>query len=119
MTRAEAFLSASGGAEGVCMERFGPPPRAVSATSGLDVELTLARAGRRVSGMGGTSLLEQLEAAGERPAHGCRMGICRTCRCKKLSGVVENVLTGTLSGPGEQEIPLCVSIPRGDVTLDL
>ena len=34
------------------------------------------------------TLLEQLERAGERPAYGCRMGICQTCTCRKRSGTV-------------------------------
>lgn len=67
----------------------------------------------------GDSLLEQAEAAGLRPQHGCRMGICATCTCRKTSGVVRNLQTGALSGPGEESIRICVSAPEGDVTLDI
>ena len=67
----------------------------------------------------GAPLLEQAEAAGLRPAHGCRMGICHTCTCRKLSGHVRNVHTGELSSAEEQDIQICVSVPAGDVELDL
>lgn len=79
----------------------------------------LARSGRGVRAGGGGSLLEQLEQAGERPAYGCRMGICNRCRCRKLAGVVENVTTGARSGEGGEEIKLCVSRAATDLELDL
>ncbi|MGB5695427.1 MAG: 2Fe-2S iron-sulfur cluster-binding protein, partial [Polyangiales bacterium] len=65
------------------------------------------------------SLLEQLERAGERPAHGCRIGICRTCKCRKQSGTVQNLVTGEVSSEPDQEIQLCISVPRSDLELDL
>lgn len=68
---------------------------------------------------GAATLLEQAEAAGLRPAHGCRMGICHLCKCHKQSGVVRNTLTGEQSGPGEESIQLCISTPVSDVTLTL
>jgi ferredoxin-NADP reductase len=64
-------------------------------------------------------LLEQAEAAGLRPAHACRMGICATCTCRKLSGRVRNVHTGELSSDEPGDIRICVSVPAGDVELDL
>ena len=67
----------------------------------------------------GATLLEQAEAAGLRPAYGCRMGICHTCTCRKLSGHVRNVHTGELSSAEEQDIQICSSVPAGDVELDL
>jgi ferredoxin-NADP reductase len=80
------------------------------------VRLTMA--GRSVDAAGSGTLLEQLERAGERPAHGCRMGICNTCRCRKTSGVTEDITTGALSS-GDEEIRLCVSIARSDLDLGL
>jgi stearoyl-CoA 9-desaturase NADPH oxidoreductase len=67
----------------------------------------------------GLALLEQAEDAGLRPEHGCRMGICNTCSCAKTSGTVRNVLTGELSSAGEEQIRICVSVPVGDVALNL
>jgi ferredoxin-NADP reductase len=67
----------------------------------------------------GMPLLEQAEDAGLAPEHGCRMGICNTCSCRKTAGTVRNVITGELSTAGEEQIRICVSMPVGDVALDL
>lgn len=67
----------------------------------------------------GLVLLEQAEDAGLDPEHGCRMGICNTCSCRKVSGTVRNLLTGELSSQNDEEIRICVSVPVGDVVLDL
>jgi ferredoxin-NADP reductase len=65
----------------------------------------------------GRSLLEQAEAAGLSPAHGCRMGICHTCTCRKTSGAVRNLITGAVSTTDEEDVQICVSAPVGDVEL--
>jgi stearoyl-CoA 9-desaturase NADPH oxidoreductase len=67
----------------------------------------------------GLPLLEQAEDAGLTPEHGCRMGICNTCSCHKRSGTVRNLITGETSSAGEEPIRICVSVPVGDVALDL
>ncbi|HEV3070411.1 MAG TPA: ferredoxin reductase [Solirubrobacteraceae bacterium] len=67
----------------------------------------------------GLVLLEQAEDAGLTPEHGCRMGICNTCSCRKRSGRVRNVLSGEISGARDEQIRICVSVPVGDVELEL
>jgi ferredoxin-NADP reductase len=67
----------------------------------------------------GLPLLEQAEDAGLAPEHGCRMGICNTCSTRKRTGTVRNVISGGLSSAGEEQIRICVSVPVGDVALDL
>lgn len=67
----------------------------------------------------GRNLLEQAEAAGLSPKHGCRMGICHTCTCRKTSGVVMNVTTGAVSSAEAEDIQICVSVPVGDVQIAL
>lgn len=101
------------------VERFASPVHKPAQAAPARCRLNFARSGRDVAGSTSVSLLEQAEAAGLRPLHGCRMGICRTCTCKKLSGVVRNELTGALSTEPDEEIQLCVSTPRSDVTLEL
>ena len=51
----------------------------------------------------GRPILLQAEAAGLRPAHGCRRGICHTCAVP---------IDGAL-------VRICVTAPDGDVELDL
>jgi len=61
----------------------------------------------------------QAEGAGLRPRSGCRMGICRSCTCRKQSGAVKNLLTGEITAEPDEDIRLCISAPVSDVTLDL
>jgi stearoyl-CoA 9-desaturase NADPH oxidoreductase len=65
------------------------------------------------------TLLEQAEAAGLSPEFGCRMGICHTCTCRKTAGAVRNVRTGEVSAEEDEDIQLCISVPAGDVALDI
>jgi ferredoxin-NADP reductase len=95
--------------------RLSPPPGGAPAR----VKLALVRSGRTVTTERPETLLEQLERAGERPVHGCRMGICNTCVCRKRSGAVEDIVTGTVSSEPDEDIRLCVSRARTDVELAL
>lgn len=67
----------------------------------------------------GQSLLEAAEASGLSPLYGCRRGICKTCQCQKRSGVVRNLATGELSGPGTEWIQLCVSSALTPIEISL
>jgi ferredoxin len=67
----------------------------------------------------GRPLLIQAEAAGLSPLSGCRMGICHTCTRRLSSGVVRDVVTGDLTAGPDANIRICVSVPVGDVELDL
>ncbi|MBY6686274.1 ferredoxin reductase [Rhodococcus sp. BP-149] len=67
----------------------------------------------------GATLLEQAENAGLTPEFGCRMGICFTCTAIKKSGCTRNVKTGELDSDPDNEIQLCISVPVGDVDIDV
>ncbi|OMC09473.1 ferredoxin reductase [Mycolicibacter heraklionensis] len=67
----------------------------------------------------GRPLLEQAETAGLTPASGCRMGICHSCTCRKTGGTVRNLITGAVSSAEGEDIQICVSVPVGDVEIDL
>lgn len=99
-------------------ESFSPLPVLVEADTG-EVRLRFARSGQQVSGNGNVSLLEQAEASGLRPAHGCRQGICTSCTCLLLAGTVRDLRSGELFAEPGQPIRLCVSAPHGDVEIDL
>jgi ferredoxin-NADP reductase len=113
------LVSAHGLFHRLHVERFVSPAQPMPAADPLRCRLTFAKSGRAVDAGTRTSLLEQAEDAGLRPLHGCRMGICHSCKCRKLSGVVRNELTGQISSEADEEIQLCVSTPRSDVILDL
>ncbi|MEE2762239.1 MAG: ferredoxin reductase [Pseudomonadota bacterium] len=98
---------------------FAPPSGADLNTGALGGAVTFSHSQRSVTAQGDANLLDIAEAAGLRPQHGCRMGICHQCSCRKTRGTVINRLTGKASGPGNESVQLCVSIPQGDVALDL
>lgn len=97
-------------------ESFAPAPLAVPETRCAG-RITFSDSGVDVDNDGRT-LLDQAEAAGLRPASGCRMGICHTCTRRKVSGMVRNVTTGALSTEDEV-VRICVSAPVGDVEIAL
>ena len=66
-----------------------------------------------------TSLLQAAEAAGLQPAHGCRIGICMSCQCRKRSGSVLNLRTGERSSEPDELIQLCVSVAQSPLELAL
>jgi len=98
-------------------EDFAPAPIAVDAADATG-DVTFVRSDMTAANSGAT-LLDQAEAAGLRPEHGCRMGICFSCTRVKTTGCVRDVRNGALSTDPDEEIQLCVSVPVGDVAIDL
>jgi ferredoxin-NADP reductase len=99
------------------VETFTPPVLSFD-TEGAVGLVSFAASGCEAANSG-LPLLEQAEDAGLVPDHGCRMGICNTCSCRKTAGTVRNVVTGEISTAREEQIRICVSVPVGDVELDL
>jgi len=113
----QAWSERGGRPEQLLSETFTPARLTVSGEA-AEGTLRFLRSDARAAIAAGT-LLEQAEAAGLDPAFGCRMGICRTCTCRKTAGAVRNVLTGEVSDEEDEDIQLCVSVPAGDVALQL
>ncbi len=67
----------------------------------------------------GMPILVQAERAGLSPLHGCRMGICHTCTRQLCAGVVRDAVTGELTSGPDTNIRICVSVPMGDIEIDL
>lgn len=111
----EAVRAAYEGSEALRVEYFKAPAVATGTAEG---DVTFTRAGTAVANTGAT-LLEQAEAAGLRPAYGCRMGICFSCTSRKNEGTVRNVVTGAESSLPDEDIQICVSQPVGDCAVDL
>ena len=63
------------------------------------------------------TILESLEEKGFKPVHGCRMGICKSCTCMKASGLSLNIKNQTISHENNEEIQICVSKPRSQMTV--
>jgi len=121
MELVENLYSSAGRAMQVHSEDYQPRRQRAPRLSmvGAPGRVSFARSGREAEAEAGVSLLEQAEAAGLRPAHGCRRGICHACKCTKLEGSVRNELTGQITDGPNEEIQLCLTTPVGDVVLDL
>jgi ferredoxin-NADP reductase len=111
------WAHAGGNEDRVITETF-TPPSAGATGAGAAGRLRFLRSGRSAA-IGTGTLLEQAESAGLAPEFGCRMGICHTCTCRKAAGTVRNLLTGEVSGEPDEDIQLCVSVPAGNVALEL
>jgi ferredoxin-NADP reductase len=98
-------------------EDFAPAP-VVPADGDVTGAVTYLRSDVTATNAGET-LLEQAEAAGLSPEHGCRMGICFSCTQIKTTGCTQNVRTGEVNSDPDVEIQLCINRAVGDVTLDL
>jgi ferredoxin-NADP reductase len=112
-----AWMERGGRPAQLLTETFTPPRLTVSGDA-AEGTLRFLRSEATAAVVAGT-LLEQAEAAGLSPDFGCRMGICRTCTCRKTAGAVRNVRTGEVSDEEDEDIQLCVSVPAGDVALQL
>jgi len=99
------------------VESFVPPTFVPTGDPG-EGAIRFADSGVEVANSG-EPLLVQAEAAGLRPAYGCRMGICHTCTCRKRAGTHKNLVTGEVSSAPDEEIQLCVSAALGDLTVEL
>jgi ferredoxin-NADP reductase len=123
MARVERMWDEAGATARLRHERFVAAPLATLPRPGgaeaRALTVGLSRSGRHCAITDGGTLLEALERAGERPQHGCRMGICRTCTCTKRAGAVRNLVTGAVSSDRDEEIQLCISAPLSDLELDL
>jgi ferredoxin-NADP reductase len=97
-------------------EEFTPPVLKFDAADAKG-RIRFAHSGKEFANSG-KPLLEQAEAAGLNPEHGCRMGICFSCTKVKTSGRVRNAKSGVLSGEENVEIQLCISVPVGDVEIN-
>ncbi len=68
---------------------------------------------------GKETLLDFIESKNILVKSGCRMGICKQCQCKKTQGVVYNIRDNEFSENNSEMIQICVSIPIGDVTIEI
>lgn len=67
---------------------------------------------------GRVSILEAGERAGGTLPHGCRMGVCHTCKCTLVHGKVRDLRTGEVSGEPGESIRTCINAPEGHIELD-
>ena len=101
-------------------ESFTPPAfsNVVSTALGT-VRVQLQASKKTLELSAGQPLLNALEAQGIEVSSGCRMGICNTCACSKLSGTTQDLTTGELTSEPQSALRLCVARANSDLILDL
>lgn len=101
-------------------ESFTPPVFANVTSSALGtVRVELKASQKTLELSAGQPLLNALEAQGIQMSSGCRMGICNTCACSKLSGTTQDLNTGELTTEPQSALRLCVARANSDLILDL
>lgn len=109
-------------------EQFGPAPLPTKGedtpakpvrTEGKTVTIHLETSGRKLEVRSDRPLLNELEDQGIGHPSGCRMGICHTCICRKVSGIHTNTRNGEEVTTGDQEVQLCVSAAGEGLRLEL
>jgi ferredoxin-NADP reductase len=120
MDGARSLYEQAGAADRLHTEAF-TLAQVIAEAGAVDGTLRFGTTGRSVAN-DGRPILEQAEAAGLSPEHGCRMGICHTCTRSLTCGTVRNVVDGELTtAPAETGVAIrvCVSAPVGDAQVDL
>jgi stearoyl-CoA 9-desaturase NADPH oxidoreductase len=113
----EDHYAAAGAADRLQVERFTPP--SLRSSDGPGIGTVRFEASDLEVVDDGRSILEQAEAAGLTPEHGCRMGICHSCTRRKPAGSVLDLRSGRRSDAPDEDVQICVNVPAGDVVLDL
>ncbi|KAA9165823.1 ferredoxin reductase [Amycolatopsis acidicola] len=116
MDSVREVYAAEGLSEQLHTEEFTPPELTFD-TGSATGRVRFAHSGKEIENSG-RPLLEQAEAAGLSPEHGCRMGICFSCTKVKTRGTVRDAKSGELHGEDDEEIQLCISVPVGDVEIN-
>ena len=65
------------------------------------------------------TILELAEANGMTPDFSCRSGVCHTCMCRLVEGEVEYINDDILIPDEEDQVLICSSRPKTNVTVDI
>ncbi|HEY4635364.1 MAG TPA: 2Fe-2S iron-sulfur cluster-binding protein, partial [Rhodospirillales bacterium] len=65
------------------------------------------------------TILDLAEANGLTPAFSCRSGVCHTCMCGLIEGEVEYVDDDVFLPDDPEQVLICSSRPKTDVTVDV
>ena len=116
---AEAVVAAwraAGSSAPVHVERYALGLGTPAGTTGARVRFTTSGV---ETADDGRPLLVQAEACGLSPAYGCRAGQCHSCVRRKPTGAVRDLRTGDVTDEPDALVQLCVSVPDGNVEIDL
>jgi ferredoxin-NADP reductase/MOSC domain-containing protein YiiM len=96
-----------------------PPAHVPAGAPGTGPTISFTRSGLTVPWNSSfQSLLELAEACDIPVRWSCRTGVCHTCECGLIGGVVDYE-PAPLEPPAEGNVLICCSRPRGEVEIDL
>lgn len=103
-------------------EAFSPPQ--IPALDAMNdrqqtVQITLQKQQRSIQVPIGQSILTALENEGIEHPTGCRMGLCNTCACGKLSGTTQHLISGDQQHDADSALRVCISTAQTDLILDI
>ncbi len=98
-------------------EAFTPRPMTNPTESEQTFTVELVASERTIEVSNQESLLAALEQNGIAVQTGCRMGVCNTCSCKKVSGVTQNTDSTLVDSHANASVRLCVSRATSDLQL--
>lgn len=90
-----------------------------SETDTATVNVTLSKSNKTINIAKGQPILLALEQANIKPMHGCRMGICNKCSCKKVSGATKNLNDQSEHQEPNYMLRICVNSAQSDLILDI
>ena len=103
-------------------EAFSPPQLPVFDAANdqqQTMQILLQKQQRSISVPVGQSILTALENEGIAHPSGCRMGLCNTCACGKVSGTTQHLISGDQQSDAESALRVCVSTAQTDLVLDI
>ncbi|RYZ78035.1 MAG: iron-sulfur cluster-binding domain-containing protein, partial [Moraxellaceae bacterium] len=108
--QAEAFSLPLIAPSSIAPSSSSPSSIQADALDSKTVQISLQRQQRQITVPVGQSILSALEAQGIAHPSGCRMGLCNTCACAKLSGSTQHLISGEQQHDENPALRLCVSM---------
>ncbi len=98
-------------------EAFTARPFAVADEAPRNFTVKLLSSNRSIEVSNQESLLTALERQGIVVQSGCRMGVCNTCSCKKVTGSTWNAESAETDSNTNSSVRLCITRATSDLTL--
>ncbi len=98
-------------------EAFTARPFAMADEAPRNFTVDLLSSNRSIEVSNQESLLSALEQQGVVVQSGCRMGVCNTCSCKKVSGSTWNADSTETDSSNNSSVRLCITRATSDLTL--
>ncbi|MFH4415808.1 MAG: iron-sulfur cluster-binding domain-containing protein [Neisseriaceae bacterium] len=80
---------------------------------------TLLRQNRTITVSNKQSILDALLKSGIVHPHGCKIGICKSCVCRKVDGQVRDSVSFEFNAEAEPALRICTAYAESDIILDL